>query len=58
MRNHAQSESISKNNTNTRNTLYLENSINSSNVLTSNQFYKKKEYREENSSNEKMKKKI
>ena len=55
MRNHAQSESISKNNTNTRNTLYLENSINSSNVLTSNQFYKKKEYREENSSNEKTK---
>ena len=29
--------------------------VNSSNVLTSNQFYKKKEYREENSSNEKTK---
>ena len=53
MRNHAQSETISKNNTNSRNTLYLENSINCSNVLTSNQFYQKKEFKEGHNSNEK-----
>ena len=34
-----QIKNISKNNTNTRNTLYLENSRNSSNALTSSQFY-------------------
>ena len=41
MRNQIQNESLSKNNTKTK-SLYLENSINTSNVLTSNQFYQHK----------------
>ena len=54
MRNHAQGESFSKMNTITRNSnMFLENLSNSSNILTANHFYKRKEINGQTNSREK-----
>ena len=43
MRNYLRNDSLSKNNTNTKNSNFYDNSINSSNILTANHFYQLKE---------------
>lgn len=55
MRNIIQNESLSKNNTNSKASLWLENSLNTSNILTSNHFYKIKETIEPPNTEEKNK---
>ena len=55
MRNIIQNESLSKNNTNSKTSLWLENSLNTSNILTSNHFYKIKETIEPPNTEEKNK---
>ena len=55
MRNIIQNDSLSKNNTNSKASLWLENSLNTSNILTSNHFYKIKETIEPPNTEEKNK---
>ena len=53
MRNYLRNDSLSKNNTNTKNSNFYDNSINSSNILTANHFYQLKELNTSKNINEK-----